>query len=482
MVEEELQTYKERELKSQVKQIKFNARRAQKKFEKVAKLEEKLDEKKEAMQELLNETEKQTDMSGIRSLFDPQAFAEKLFNHLKKSKDMLDVRLLMINLLSRVIAAHQLVLFPFYSFMVKFLKAYQRSVTQLIAYTAQGVHRLIPPEIIEPVIKHIAEDRQPLAMNEDLLHDLAMYVKYRRDTGVQMAARGLIHLYRVENPHLLVKKDRGKFHSKETPKNFAEMSVNQDLVGADLFLAEEELLEQSRNQGHDHHNHDSNDDDDDDDGNDGDDDGDNDGEDHPSHNKANGDTITTESQQNTTEPPKGDNNNYIPKSLFIYICTDVEMKEEGQTKQSLPLMARRILSDEDFRRLRELRVKNLMKMWNRKKEEVALKEEQESDNEIEPSNIESLTTILRQQKEQRAISAKNHQLGKKKLKWHEYAKQKGGGTTNLEKKRMKAFHMSKYATTVLGKQKRSFVGKKRSVLKYRQDIKAQGKRCKRRRK
>lgn len=49
--------------------------------------------------------------------------------------------------------------------------------------------------------------RAPLAMDEDLLRDLAQYKNYR-DKSVMMAARALIHLYRTSFPKLLHKSDR----------------------------------------------------------------------------------------------------------------------------------------------------------------------------------------------------------------------------------------------------------------------------------
>ena len=52
--------------------------------------------------------------------------------------------------------------------------------------------------------------RCPLAMEEDLLHDLAEYKK-AKDKSVIMAARSLIQLYREVNPALLHRKDRVRF-------------------------------------------------------------------------------------------------------------------------------------------------------------------------------------------------------------------------------------------------------------------------------
>lgn len=44
-------------------------------------------------------------------------------------------------------------------------------------------------------------------MDETLLRDLAQYKNYK-DKAVTMAARGLIGVYRMKNPELLIKADR----------------------------------------------------------------------------------------------------------------------------------------------------------------------------------------------------------------------------------------------------------------------------------
>ena len=49
--------------------------------------------------------------------------------------------------------------------------------------------------------------RCPLALDDDLLHDLVTY-KTHKDKGVNMAARSLIQLYRVNDPTRLQRKHR----------------------------------------------------------------------------------------------------------------------------------------------------------------------------------------------------------------------------------------------------------------------------------
>uniref|UniRef100_A0A0A9W2C2 Protein SDA1 n=1 Tax=Lygus hesperus TaxID=30085 RepID=A0A0A9W2C2_LYGHE len=99
----------------------------------------------------------------------------------------------------------------------------QLHATQLMALSAMCIHRLIPPDAVEPLLRAIANHfisdrssadamtvglntiremckRQPLAMNADLLRDLVEYKNQRGDRGVMMAARALIQLYRDVYP------------------------------------------------------------------------------------------------------------------------------------------------------------------------------------------------------------------------------------------------------------------------------------------
>lgn len=98
------------------------------------------------------------------------------------------------------------------------MQPHQREVTKILQYAAQACHDLVPPDTLEPVIRAVATNfvsernsvevmtvglnaireicaRAPLAIDEDLLHDLVMYRTYR-DKNVSTAARSLITLYR----------------------------------------------------------------------------------------------------------------------------------------------------------------------------------------------------------------------------------------------------------------------------------------------
>ena len=173
--------------------------------------------------------------SAFHLLHDPQGFAESLFSkhlHNTHSKLNLEQKLLVLQLVSRLVGLHKLTILPLYSYFTKYLTPRQPSVTSFLASLAQATHSLIPPEDLEPLIQKIANEfvseaaaaevasaglnaireicvRQPLAMNPTLLQDLVMYKK-SKDKGVMMASKGLLGLYREVGADMLRKRDRGK--------------------------------------------------------------------------------------------------------------------------------------------------------------------------------------------------------------------------------------------------------------------------------
>ncbi|KAJ4857715.1 SDA1 domain-containing protein [Trichoderma breve] len=173
--------------------------------------------------------------SALHLLHDPQDFAEQLFTkHLQSTKNKLslDTKLLVLQLITRLVGLHKLTIVPLYSWFIKYLTPKQQSVTSILASLAQGVHNLVPPDALEPLIQKIANEfvseasasevaavglnaireicsRQSLAMTETLLQDLVQYRK-SKDKGVMMAAKGLLSLYREVGADMLKKRDRGK--------------------------------------------------------------------------------------------------------------------------------------------------------------------------------------------------------------------------------------------------------------------------------
>jgi len=185
-------------------------------------------EKKKTQHQPLN-------FSALHLLHDPQGFADALFSkHLfnTKAKLTLETKLLVLQLVTRLVGLHQLTILPLYSWFMKHLAPKQKSVTSFLASLAQATHDHVPPDAIEPLVLKIANEfvteaaatevaaaglnaireicaRQPLAMNDALLQDLVAYRK-SKDKGVVMAAKGLLSFYRLVDPELLEKKDRGK--------------------------------------------------------------------------------------------------------------------------------------------------------------------------------------------------------------------------------------------------------------------------------
>ncbi|KAF7295200.1 Protein SDA1 [Mycena indigotica] len=172
--------------------------------------------------------------SGLQLLNDPQTFGEKLFDIVNKydKRFSLDHKILLLQLLSRVMGSHKLCVLGFYTYIVKYLTYRQLRVPAILVSLAQSVHDLTPPDAVTPVIRKLAHEfvhpgvaseviaaginairevcrRQPWAMEEDLLGDLVEYRK-SRDKAVTSAARGLLQLYREVNPGMLKRRERGK--------------------------------------------------------------------------------------------------------------------------------------------------------------------------------------------------------------------------------------------------------------------------------
>lgn len=217
---------------------------------------------------------KSANINPLLYIHDPQHFAERLFYKLKVSKETFQTRMLIMDVLSKAIGQHKLLLFNFYPFLQRYLQPHQRHVTVLLSYIIRASHNLVPPEVLAPVIKTIANgfvndkstpevitvginsireicSRAPLVMTEELLHDLVEY-KGHKNKGIMTATRSLLNIFRELNPMLLRRKDRGK----DAAIRMAQMNgedgevdkkkfmtnleyggeyVHRDVIGADLL-------------------------------------------------------------------------------------------------------------------------------------------------------------------------------------------------------------------------------------------------------
>ncbi|XP_055304155.1 protein SDA1 homolog [Sitodiplosis mosellana] len=199
--------------------------------------------------------------SAVHLIHNPQGMAENLFKQLQSQNERFEVKLMHLDVISRLIGIHDLFLFSFYPYITRFLQPHQRQVTRVLQFAAQASHELVPGEVIEPILKTIANNfiternstdvmaiglnavraicsRCMLAMGEDLLRDLVLYKAYK-EKSVMMAARSLITLYREQIPALLHKKDRGRTteaQAEMAPKQYGASVAHDNVPGAEALL------------------------------------------------------------------------------------------------------------------------------------------------------------------------------------------------------------------------------------------------------
>lgn len=208
--------------------------------------------------------------SGIHLIHNPQGMAENLFKQLHSQNERFEVKLMHLDVISRLIGIHELFLFTFYPYITRFLQPHQRQVTRVLQFAAQSAHTLVPGEMIEPILKTIANNfiternssdvmaiglnavreicsRCPLAMGEDLLRDLVMYKTYK-EKSVMMAARSLIVLYREQIPGLLHKRDRGRPTEAQADikqKGYGEIHAMDHIPGSEALLKKSKMVSRS---------------------------------------------------------------------------------------------------------------------------------------------------------------------------------------------------------------------------------------------
>ncbi|RNA26571.1 SDA1 -like protein [Brachionus plicatilis] len=200
--------------------------------------------------------------SALNLIYDPQDFAEKLFKLVDTTNEGFEIKISILDLISRLIGIHQLFLNNFHHFLIRFLNPHQREVTKILWFSAISSHDLTPPDTVEPVLMAIANNfiternsteviavglnaireicgRCPLAMSEDLLGDLVLYKTYK-DKAVSSAAKSLIQLFREKNPQMLHRKMRGK-PTEESIAEFAktrqygELDAKSYVPGAEII-------------------------------------------------------------------------------------------------------------------------------------------------------------------------------------------------------------------------------------------------------
>lgn len=382
--------------------------------------------------------------SAIHLIHDPQDFSEKLLKQLENSKDHFEVKIMMMELISRLVGIHELFLFNFYPFIQRFLQPHQREVTKILLCAAQASHQLVPPEIIEPVVMTIANNfvtdrnsgevmtvginaikevvaRCPLAITEDLLQDLTQY-KTHKDKNVMMSARGLIQLFRNLNPQMLNKRDRGRpteASAEAKINDYGKLEVNDYIAGAEVLELEEKK----------------------------EDDKDEDGWESASisDDEEDGEWVDV---HHSSDEDAGE----VAEKLKA-------MPAEERRAKAAAVSGSRLLTQEDFKKIRSAQMAkevNAAPGKGQKRKNVDSDDEDNRGEILTLRNIEKLHKKPKADKETRLATAMagrtdRKEFIKKRTKLNPHA-----STSNKEKRRTKNFMMMRHSQNVRTKGKRSF--------------------------
>ncbi|XP_066488029.1 protein SDA1 homolog [Tiliqua scincoides] len=386
--------------------------------------------------------------SAIHLIHDPQDFAEKLLKQLEASKERFEVKMMHMDLISRLVGIHELFLFNFYPFVQRFLQPHQKEVTKILLFAAQASHQLVPPEIIQSVLMTVANNfvtdknsgevmtvginaikeicaRCPLAMTEDLLQDLAQY-RSHKNKNVMMSARTLIQLFRTLNPQMLQKKFRGKpteATSEAKIHGYGELDAKDYIPGAEVLEIEAK-------------------------------------EENEKPEEDGWETATS------SEEEEEDDGEWID----VHHSSDEEQLELAEKVKGMPVEERkakasavstsRLLTQEDFHKIRLAQLSKELKSAPgkaAKRKTIEIESDEERSGELlSLRDIEHLHKKPKSDKETRLATAMagktdRKEFVKKKSKLNPFA-----SSTNKEKKKQKNFMMMRYSNNVRSKNKRSF--------------------------
>lgn len=397
--------------------------------------------------------------SAIHLIQNPQGMAEELFKQLQDGNERFEVKLLHLDVISRLIGIHELFIFSFYPYVTRFLQPHQRQVTRILQFAAQAAHELVPPDVIEPVNKTIANNfvsernssdvmaiglnairevcqRCPLSMDEDLLRDLVMYKNYK-DKSVMMAARSLISLFRGELPTLLHKKDRGRpteASAELEPKKYGQSKA------VDFIPGSEALLKDSKKKVKD---------------------GDSDDDSDESGSWA--DVSHSEGEEEVDESGSEDGDEDKEESEEEGEESDeAEETPVNQKEAAKELALTKIFDDDDFKRIEgELMKKKVTSSRKRKANEEP---EAEKSDFVRLNDIEMIYKKRKTDKQARIESVKKGREGREKFGYKDGRHSVHCSTTNREKKKTKNFQMIRHKAR--GKVKKSFRDKQISLRKH----------------
>jgi len=393
--------------------------------------------------------------SAIHLINDPQGFAEKLFKQVESSKERFEVKLMMMNLIARLIGIHDLILLNFYPFLQRFLQPHQREVTKLLMFSAQAAHEMVPPDVLESVLMTIANNfvsernsnevmavglnsireicaRCPNAMSDDLLQDLVQY-KTAKNKTTMMAARSLMQLYRDVNPVLLHKKDRGKPGNKTATKTTFEKVKEYGASDAPSFVPGADLLEVEKGEDKEKDDEGWETDDEDDD--------------------SEGEWVDV----SHSEDEKGDDEE------------DEDVDDDENKKKAEMISNTRILTDEDFKKIQQKSITeqldgNQKGKKGQKRKHTNMPKPSTNDEVVSLAQIENVHKKMRHDKESRLATVLEGRVGREKFGRTKQKRQnENASTTNKEKLKQKPFMMISHSKKSRAKGKKSFREKQISL-------------------
>ncbi|CAD7946462.1 unnamed protein product [Amoebophrya sp. A25] len=209
--------------------------------------------------------ENKTCFAAIDLLHDPQKLAERLLLRVMRASETYAFRLLLLQLCSRLMGRHRLVVPNFYPYIQKYLTPTQREVTTVLACLAQSCHDALPVETVRPAVVHLLHTfvnetnapevitvginslreiacRVPLALEEEEVHDLCGFRKYKHK-GVRVGVKSIVNMYRELNPALLQRQFRGKDAAEALARGEFDSSKQEGgITTATLFGQGLELL------------------------------------------------------------------------------------------------------------------------------------------------------------------------------------------------------------------------------------------------
>nr|CAH7760396.1 unnamed protein product [Callosobruchus chinensis] len=435
--------------------------------------------------------------SALHLIHDPQGMAEKLFQQLEMTNKRFEVKLMTLDVISRLIGLHNLFLFNFYPYIQRFLQPHQHEVTRMLQFCAQASHEQLPPDVLEPVLRKMADNfvternssdviaiglnamkevcaRCPLAMTEDLMRTLVDF-KTHRERSVIMAARSLIQLFRNIRPEILHRKDRGKpteAMDEIESLNYGKLEAKDYIPGAEVLLEEQKSQQDSGSESGSDSGGEwidvSGSDDDETLGDleeeEGDSDSEGDGEDNEkSRDNEEEDLEKEQAEVDVSKKSQEDENNdqnkcssdkeaKIPKAKKKEV--DLKQKKELAHKVTLE----RILTDEDFKRIDAANVRKQMQSTKRGiKRKVEEKPIERSSELVKLSDIENIYKKRKHDKQARVDSVRKGQVDREKFGYQDRRNNEFCSKTNKEKKKKKNFQMMRHKAR--NKTKRSFKDK-----------------------